>query len=741
MRLTVLIASCLPLLAVAQPVVPGFERFTRNTPLQQLTAGEVLITELNCVACHASGVNQARRFQRRPAPILFTRHNPASAEWVRHWLLAPHKLKPGTLMPDLLHGLDADKKSEAVESLSHYLMTLSPGPVTEKAMIGTPSEGKKLYRSLGCAQCHAPDGKDNGHDIPLGELRAKYTHANLIKFLRDPLHSRPAGRMPRIPMTEQESAHLSTYLRTRLKPLDLNRLIPDSAALKLQRKGAKFYNTLRCANCHQSPKSAVQPVFSKPLTELNPQRGCLAPNPAGSVPHFQLNAAQRTAITAALQAKNVVPTLLSETHRQLRLLNCTACHDRKALGQPDTQRDELFLSLGKDLGDEGRRPPTLTGVGAKLTESALYKVLRGNGAVRPYLATRMPDFGEASAKRLTLLLAAADARDDVKPTPRHGKENKVGRNKYGRDLIGVKGLNCITCHQLAGNKSLGIQSLDLASSPVRLRPEWFRDYLINPAAFRPGTRMPSFWPEGKAVSPILGHNTELQIDSLWVYLNELEQTRLPEGLEKKGGFELKPVNRPIVFRTFMEGVGTHAIAVGFPSGVHAAFDSDAVGWATLWRGKFLDAESTWDDRFTPLTKPLGTNIIKLPSGPAVGLFQDGMPWSKGGLNFLGYRLSKVGTPTMIYRHGKTDITDTLTPMGDGLKRRMEFAGGEGTLWVRLGVAKEFLSSKRGVWIGDNKLTLIAASAHLRRINGSEELIAPIELKATDKTVLEVQLSW
>jgi len=175
--------------------------------------------------------------------------------------------------------------------------------------------------------------------------------------------------------------------------------------------------------------------------------------------------------------------------------------------------------------------------------------------------------------------------------------------------------------------------------------------------------------------------------------------------------------------------------------VHAAFDSDAVGWATLWRGKFLDAESTWDDRFTPLTKPLGTNIIKLPSGPAVGLFQDGVPWSKGGLNFLGYRLSKVGTPTMIYRHGKTDITDTLTPMGDGLKRRMEFTGGEGTLWVRLGVAKEFLSSKRGVWIGDNKLTLIAASAHLRRINGSEELIAPIELKATDKTVLEVQLSW
>ena len=165
MRLTVLIASCLPLLAVAQPVVPGFERFPRNTPLQQVTAGEVLITELNCLACHASGEDQVQRFQRRPAPILFTHHNPASAEWVRHWLLAPHKLKPGTLMPDLLHGLDADKKFEAVEALSHYLMTLSPRPVTEKAMTGTLSEGKKLYRSLGCAQCHSPDGTHDHHSV------------------------------------------------------------------------------------------------------------------------------------------------------------------------------------------------------------------------------------------------------------------------------------------------------------------------------------------------------------------------------------------------------------------------------------------------------------------------------------------------------------------------------------------------------------------------------------------------
>ena len=72
---------------------------------------------------------------------------------------------------------------------------------------------------------------------------------------------------------------------------------------------------------------------------------------------------------------------------------------------------------------------------------------------------------------------------------------------------------------------------------------------------------------------------------------------------------------------------------------------------------------------------------------------------------------------------------------------MEFSAGEGKLWVRLAVANEFLTSERGVWIGDNKLTLIAPTASVRTLDGKAELIAPVELKATGNTVLEVQLSW
>jgi len=308
--------------------------------------------------------------------------------------------------------------------------------------------------------------------------------------------------------------------------------------------------------------------------------------------------------------------------------------------------------------------------------------------------------------------------------------------------MGVKGLNCITCHQLSGHKSLGIQAMDLAHSPNRLRPEWFRDYLINPAAFRPGTRMPSFWPEGKAVSPIFGRNTERQIDSLWVYLNELDQTRLPEGLEKKGGFELKPGKRPIVFRTFMEGAGTHAIAIGFPTGIHAAFDSEQVRWALMWRGKFLDAESTWDDRFTPLALPLGESVVTLGSGPAVALLKNlEQPWPKDGLQMRGYRLAKNGTPTLLYSHDSTKINDTLTPRGKGLRRRMEFVGAKDNLWVRLATAKVFLSDKPGVWATENKLSIIAPNSQVRSIGGMSELIVPVKFDDSGKATIEIEWHW
>ena len=107
----------------------------------------------------------------------------------------------------------------------------------------------------------------------------------------------------------------------------------------------------------------------------------------------------------------------------------------------------------------------------------------------------------------------------------------------------------------------------------------------------------------------------------------------------------------------------------------------------------------------------------------------------------GYRLAMEGTPTLLYSHGTTKITDTLTPKDKGLRRQMEFAGAKGNLWVRLATAKVILNDKPGVWATDNKLSIIAPNSQVRRIGGMSELIVPVKFDGLGKATIEIEWHW
>jgi len=329
-----------------------------------------------------------------------------------------------------------------------------------------------------------------------------------------------------------------------------------------------------------------------------------------------------------------------------------------------------FRSSGEDLGEEGSIPPTLDRVGNKLTRQALRKTIEGRFNVRPYMNTRMPHWGAEHANKLSILLAEQDRNPNEAPTPSEGRENQVGRNMWGRALIGVDGLGCIQCHRLNQHPSLGIQAMDLMHAPERLRASWFRDYLLDPSGFRPGTRMPAFWPDGKPSLGGHGGTAERQIDSLWVYLKELDQSRLPAGMERNTDFELKPHSKPIVFRTFMEDAGLHAVAVGFPEGYHAALDTDSCRWVLAWKGAFLSAESTWDDRFTPLAKTMGAPKAWFPPQ------KDHWNTHPTQRRFSGYRLDPNGVPTFYYQVGPVSVEDRLSATQQGFLRTLQWTKGD-----------------------------------------------------------------
>jgi cytochrome c553 len=330
-------------------------------------------------------------------------------------------------------------------------------------------------------------------------------------------------------------------------------------------------------------------------------------------------------------------------------LNCYACHDRDGKGGPEDPRAQFFTvndAGAESLGELAHLPPRLDRVGRKLTQGWFEKVLWGaDGGVRPYMDIRMPGFGRAQTEPVIRWFQAADKADMPLNMDVSGLE-KHHRAELGRQLMGAKGLACVACHGLKDRKSLGPPVIRLTRTVERLQPAYFKELLLNPQVTQTGTVMPPMFIGRKKAGQ--------EIESLWIYLKELEGQPLPDGLISTEDFELKPekTGRPIVFRSFIEGAGSHAIGVGFPQRLHAAFDAAKCQWALVWRGRFLDAMSNWQSRDMLPIKPLGGDVKTLQGDAA-------------GARFLGYRLDTDGVPAMRYERGGKVIEDTLRPAKDG----------------------------------------------------------------------------
>ena len=633
------------------PLVMGYEWLQP----QSAEAGEMLLSELSCLACHASDTKLPPVLARKPGPNLGAAGDRLRAEYVRQFLADPAGMKPGTTMPNLIAAQPETKRAGLADDLTHFLMQLR-GPQDAVADAkGNADTGRELYHSVGCVACHST--------VPLVRLAEKYAAGQLAHFLRNPLDARPAGRMPDFHLSAQEAADLAAFVAPE-PPANNAPFVLDPA--KAQR-GAQAFVALGCVSCHGGG------VNSKPLAALDPKGGCLAEAAKPGVPRYPLSHDQRSAIQAAMQKRKeavVADDPKAAVHRLLLQRNCFACHMRDGIGGPKPEIAEFFTSTRDDLGDQGRLPPPLDGVGRKLQQPVLAEVLRGQNLVRKYLRVRMPDFGPELAEYLSDLLARADADPNEVPTIGKVNPNQVGRNEAGREIVGTKGFSCISCHDLHGHASLGIGAYDLAEMPKRLRPEWMRDFLLNPAAFPTGTRMPAFWPSDKSGKK-KSATAERQIDSVRVYLAEADQSLPPEGFIDHAASELKPTDRPIVFRTFIQGAGTHAIAVGFPEGVNVAFDALQSRWSLAWRGRFLNADGTWHQRDAKMETPLGDALVSIENAGALEIV--------GSIEtkriYRGYRIGADGVPTFLYDLGSLQVEDRIAPnTGSGSRRSLRVTG-------------------------------------------------------------------
>jgi len=351
----------------------------------------------------------------------------------------------------------------------------------------------------------------------------------------------------------------------------------------LVKRGRELFATIGCANCHQWREENNTAIASTSMPKdwkaLLPSRGCLAPTPGkAKAPVYRLSDRQRESLTAALNAfqqsastqpekspHNVVAATMTR-------LNCYACHRRGDVGGVESARDTFFQTQQKEMGDEGRLPPQLDGVGAKLAPGYLARVVAEGARDRPYMLTRMPRFGPTNTKGLAPALETLDSVEAVQPVVFHEPIRRVKSD--GRYLTGSEALGCIKCHTFNGVEAEGIQAIDMTRMSKRLNRDWFHRYLVDPQRFRPGTRMPVAWPMGKSLLPkILEGDTEQQIEAIWTFLSDGTKAAEPSGLGR-APIPLVPVKEPILYRNFIQGAGPRGIAVGYPERVSLAFDAN-----------------------------------------------------------------------------------------------------------------------------------------------------------------------
>ncbi len=707
------------------PFIGGLARHEKATPR---ISGTVLISELSCAACHAT---TRADLAAKPGPDLSAVGARAHGAHLREFIADPTATKPGTTMPDVIGHLPAAERAVTADALAHYLATLGgASPTFTRPAPQAVERGRKLYLSVGCVSCHSPE-TPLADSVPLGPVAAKYSVASLAAFLEDPLAVRPGGRMPDLKLNHFEAVDIASYLlRDQAAPPPAFRPDPHLAA-----RGKVLFTQHRCDACHTVDGPRTRPTLAA-LDKVRPERGCLSAQP-GAWPQYSLSDSQRTAVRAALAPQAAPLSVAENVELSLTRLNCLACHQRGELGGAPANRNVHFTGQNENLGDQGRLPPSLTGVGAKLKRDWLREVVVNGASARPYLNTRMPKFGAANAEPLADWFKQLDTLPPAEFT-RVGKGDKP--HEVGRELAGSKAFNCIACHTFRGKSAAPIRALDLTTMTERLEENWFHHFLAHPQRFLPLTIMPGFWPDGKSPLPdVLGGDSGKQHDVLWQYLERGPEAREPQGLVLEP-LVISVPNEAVIIRRAFPGIGKRGIGVGYPGGINLSFDAGQMRLGSIWSGEFIEASGIWRGQGSGLARILGQDTTTFPPGPAFAVLAspdavwpalDATPRPSSN-SFTGYTLDAQQRPTLRYSVDGFAVEDFFIERRDAggsvfIERTLKFPAAPPAA-MHFRVAADKIIEPRGAHefeVGKNLRVRLPSEPMVRNAGERKELLLPV----------------
>jgi hypothetical protein len=438
--------------------------------------------------------------------------------------------------------------------------------------------------------------------------------------------------------------------------------------------------------------------------------------------------------------------------------NCIACHVRGDYGGIPADRNPHFTTTENNLGDTARIPPPLTLVGAKLHMVSLKRMLFDGDSVRPYMLTRMPQFGEPNLRHLPELLSRLDKIEEVAlPIPRAENRDEKQRTlekelrAAGRELLGDRGLACVACHNFNGKPSLVNKGIDTMTFYQRLKPSWFYHFVRNPVAYRPGIVMPFSWPGGVAAhKTILEGDADQQIRAIWYYLSLGTSAQDPSGIRP---VETK-INATDVTQTYRgrsSVAGFRGIAVGSPAGLHFAFNAETGTLTAIWRGDFIKVDRSGqgsggfspagrsvalaqDVSFAALTDERAAWPLRPVMNKAAPTNPNPLYPKNCGYQFKGYYLDAASIPTFMYQSGELEIEDRavaeVTGGKSALRRTFQFVSPKDhKIWFRALTGKIEAESERQFKTPELRLSIPPARTALRAVDSGSELLLELEIPA------------
>lgn len=175
-----------------------------------------------------------------------------------------------------------------------------------------------------------------------------------------------------------------------------------------------------------------------------------------------------------------------------------------------------------------------------------------------------------------------------------------------------------------------------------------------------------------------------------------QKIRLPE---KREGLIVQAIDQPIIYRTYLPGATSRAIAVGLPGDVSYAFDATECRLLYFWKGGFLDFKRSWAGYGGWYSKLIGKKFFKASTNFPLRFERMKSPE----VRFLGYRTDGE-LPTFNYQVNGVSVGQTI---GYQSKNRtivlsFQIPDAEGPIYFDSGESTAIWSSgdaanQEGVW--------------------------------------------